>query len=85
MTWSDFHFINLEISGSSLEDGLESGEMGYRENSKLGARNKDCSELRGSTSLENELSQSCPFLAQMGLVAAGGAFLVFLGPITGRW
>lgn len=54
MRWSDLHFINLKISGSSLEDGLELGEMGYRANSKLGARNKEMgtSKLRGSVSLE---------------------------------
>lgn len=41
MTWTNLHFINLKISGSSLEDGLESGEMGYREKSKLGAKNEE--------------------------------------------
>lgn len=41
VTWSDLHFINLKISGSSLEDGLELKENGYRENSKLGARNEE--------------------------------------------
>lgn len=41
MIWLDLYFINFKIFGSSFKDGLESGEIGYRENSKLGVRNED--------------------------------------------
>lgn len=41
MIWLDLYFINFKIFGSSFKDGLELGEIGYRENSKLGVRNED--------------------------------------------
>ena len=39
--WSDLHFISLKIFVSSLENGLESEENGYREDRKLSTRNKE--------------------------------------------
>lgn len=51
VTLSDLHLINLKISGSSLEDGLALGENGYRDNSKLYARNE---EMRRWTLLNRE-------------------------------
>lgn len=53
--WSNLYFISLKIFGSNLENGLESEENGYREDSKLSTRNeedRDYSELRGRVSLE---------------------------------
>lgn len=53
--WSNLYFISLKIFGSNLENGLESEENGYREDSKLSKRNeedRDYSELRGRVSLE---------------------------------
>lgn len=51
VTLSYLHLINLKISGSSLEDGLALGENGYRDNSKLDARNE---EMRRWTLLNRE-------------------------------
>ena len=41
MIHSGLHFINLRISGSSLEDGLKLREMRYKGNSKLASKNKE--------------------------------------------
>lgn len=59
--WSDLYFISLKIFGSSLENGLESEENGYREDSKLSTRKKedrDYSKLRGGVSLETRNCRS---------------------------
>ena len=45
--WSNLYFISLKIFGSNLENGLESEENGYREDSKLSTRNEEDREGRG--------------------------------------